>query len=224
MSKRILVVAPHADDELLGCGGTLLRLQAEGAEVGWLIVTAIEANNESAYARIESRRHEIERVRQGLGVMPQHLFELDFPTTRLDEYPINQLVGRFSQVFFDFQPDEVLLPHAHDIHSDHRVVFDAACACTKWFRYPSVKRILSYETLSETDFVLKPEGIFQPTSYVDISHFMERKLALLRCYPSELGDHPFPRSETAVRSLAYLRGSQAGFEYAESFQLLRERI
>lgn len=224
MSARILVVAPHADDELLGCGGTLLRRQAEGAQVGWLLVTAIAVSDEGSCIRIESRRREIELVRQALGVLPQHLFELNFPTTRLDEYPLNDLVGQFSKIFSDFQPNEVLLPHAHDIHSDHRVVYDAACACTKWFRHPYVKRVLSYETLSETDFVLKPEGIFRPTSYVDISSFMERKLALMRYYPSEIADHPFPRSETALRSLAYLRGAQAGFEYAEAFQLLRERI
>jgi LmbE family N-acetylglucosaminyl deacetylase len=223
-NNKTLVIAPHPDDELLGCGGTLLRRQAEGATVGWLLVTAIMADNQEAGARLKSRRQEIEQVRQGLGILPQHLFELNFPTTRLDELPVNELINRFSKVFADFQPNEVLLPHAHDIHSDHRVVFDVACACTKWFRYSSVKRVLSYETLSETDFVLKPEGVFRPTSYVDISPFIERKLALMRCYPSELGDHPFPRSETALRSLAYLRGAQAGFEYAEAFQLLRERI
>jgi hypothetical protein len=78
--------------------------------------------------------------------------------------------------------------------------------------------------LSETDFVLKPEGVFRPTSYVDIGPYMERKLALLRYYPSELGTHPFPRSETALCALAQLRGAQAGFEYAEAFQLLRERL
>ncbi|MBU0587278.1 MAG: PIG-L family deacetylase [Gammaproteobacteria bacterium] len=223
---KILVVAPHPDDELLGCGGTLLRRQAEGAEVGWLLVTAIAPGNGNGWGtdRIGLRRQEIEQVRQGLGVLPQHMFELGFPTTRLDELRATDLVNRFSQVFSDFQPDEVLLPHAHDIHSDHRIVFNAACACTKWFRYPSVKRVLSYETLSETDFVLKPEGVFLPTSYVDISLFMERKLALMRCYPSELGKHPFPRSETALRALAQLRGAQSGFEYSEAFQLLRERL
>jgi LmbE family N-acetylglucosaminyl deacetylase len=221
---RILVVAPHADDELLGCGGTLLRRQAEGATVGWLLATAMVPEGGWGPERIETRRQEIERVRQGLGVAPSHLFELGLPTTRLDELSVNDLVGRFSRVFAEFQPDEVLLPHPHDVHSDHRVVFDAACACTKWFRYPSVKRVLVYETLSETDFVLKPEGIFRPSSYVDISPYMEQKLALMRCYTSELGTHPFPRSETALRALAQLRGAQAGFYYAEAFQLLRERL
>ncbi len=217
-------MAPHADDELLGCGGTLLRRQAEGTEVGWLLVTAITPDGGWSLERIETRRKEIEQVREGLGVKVPHLFELGLPTTRLDELSVNDLVSRFSQVFADFQPQEVLVPHPHDIHSDHRVVFDAACACTKWFRYPSVKRVLSYETLSETDFVLKPEGVFRPTSYVDIGPYMERKLALLRYYPSELGTHPFPRSETALCALAQLRGAQAGFEYAEAFQLLRERL
>lgn len=223
-SLKLLVVAPHADDELLGCGGTLLRRSAEGFEVAWLLVTAIQPGAGWSDAQIRSRRDEVERVREGLGIRPEHLFELGLPTTRLDEQPVGDLVDRFSKVFNDFQPQEVLLPHPHDVHSDHRVVFDVATACTKWFRYPSVKRVMSYETLSETDFIIKPEGVFQPTTYVDVSPYIERKLALLQTYASELGKHPFPRSETSVRALAQLRGAQSGFEFAEAFHLLRERL
>lgn len=221
---KTLVVAPHPDDELLGCGGTLLRRVAEGGTLAWLLMTAITQEAGWTAEQIQQRAAEIDRVREGLRIDPHHLYALGFPTTELDHIQMSVLVKRISQVFSDFKPDEVLLPYPSDVHSDHRITFEAACACTKWFRYPTVKRVLCYETLSETDFILKPEGIFRPTSYVDIGPYMESKLALMRCYPSELGAHPFPRSETALRALAQLRGAQAGFDYAEAFLLLRERF
>lgn len=221
---RVLVVAPHADDELLGCGGTLLRRKAQGAVLGWVLATSMTQESGWDPQRIESRSQEVQRVRVGLGVASEHLYELGFPPTRLAEIAMREMVGRFSEVFSDFQPEEVFLPHAHDVHSDHRVVFDAASACTKWFRYPSVKRVLTYETLSETDFVLRQEDQFAPNCYEDISPYLDAKLALMRCYASELGAHPFPRSEVSLRALAQLRGAQAGFQHAEAFQLLRERV
>ena len=103
------------------------------------------------------------------------------------------------------------------------MVFDAASACCKWFRYPSVRRVLAYETLSETEFGLDPDTRFHPNVFVDISAFLERKIELLQIYKSELGHFPFPRSATAVRVLAQYRGANSGFEAAEAFQLLREQ-
>lgn len=217
---KTLIIAPHADDELLGCGGMLLRRRAEGIVVGWLLVTAMSP---SSAAKAKERQHEVEQVRDGLGILPEHLYELGLPTTQLDQIPTRDLVGRISEVFAKFEPEEVLVPHAHDIHSDHRIVFDAVAACTKWFRYPSVKRVLAYETISETDFILKPEGLFNPNFFVDVTTFIDRKIALMGIYHSELGEHPFPRSESNLRALAQLRGAQSGFGSAEAFQLLRER-
>jgi LmbE family N-acetylglucosaminyl deacetylase len=220
---KTLVVAPHADDELLGCGGTLLRRRAAGGVVGWLLVTSMNADRAWGTEKIEQRQREIVQVRDGLGVLPEHLYELGLQTTQLDQVPTGVLVGRISEVFEKFRPEEVLVPHAHDIHSDHRIVFDAVAACTKWFRYPSVKRVMAYETISETDFILKSEGVFNPTFFVDITDFIDRKIALMGIYRSELGVHPFPRSESGLRALATLRGAQSGFGSAEAFQLLRER-
>ena len=145
---KTLVIAPHPDDELLGVGGTLLRRKAEGAELAWLIVTGISTANGWKQEQVERRADEISRVIAVLGF--DHVFTLDFPTTQLDRIPVGDLVGAISGVFKAFQPEEVFVPHPSDVHTDHRAVFDAAAACTKWFRYPSVKRVLAYETLSET--------------------------------------------------------------------------
>ena len=220
---RTLVVAPHPDDEILGCGGTLLRRVAEGGTLAWLLMTAITEENGWSAGRIEQRASEIDHVRQRLYITPQHLYSLGFPAAELDRLPISTLVGHISKAFSDFEPDEVFLPHPGDVHSDHRVTFEAASACTKWFRYPSIKRIMIYETLSETDFGINPvETKFQPNLFINISEQLEAKLSLLEIYRSELGEHPFPRSLEAVRSLSLLRGSQMGANAAEAFQVLRE--
>lgn len=219
---RTLVVAPHPDDELLGCGGTLLRKAAEGVTVGWLLVTSITTEAGWSQERVSSRQDEIEKVRSLLGISPSHLYTLGFPATQLDQVPSSQLISSISQVFHKFQPQEVLLPHPGDIHSDHRITFESSSACTKWFRYPFVRRILTYETISETDFALDQSGGgFSPNLYVDISDHLIDKLDILAIYRSELGEHPFPRSIESVKAQSLLRGAQRGVMAAEAFQILR---
>lgn len=222
---KTLIIAPHPDDELLGCGGTLLRRVAEGGKVAWLLMTAITEGAGWSAERIQQRAAEIDRVRVGLQIANHHFYALGCPTAELDGIPMSILVGKISEVFADFEPDEVLLPYPGDVHSDHRVTFEAASACTKWFRYPSVKRVLAYETLSETDFGIDPHRAeFKPNLFVDISGQLEEKLDLMQIYESEIGEFPFPRSEIALRALAQLRGSQSGFDAAEAFILVRERV
>ena len=219
---KTLVVAPHPDDELLGCGGTLLKRSSEGHTVGWLLITAITVEAGWNHEKTLSRDKEIDQVRKGLSVLPENLFRLDFPTSQLDQVSSSELISSISKVFHEFSPQEVFLPHPGDIHSDHRITFEACSACTKWFRYPSVRRVLTYETLSETDFGLdQVAGGFRPNLFVDITDQLSRKLDLLQVYQSELGQHPFPRSIEAVNSQCLLRGAQSGVMAAEAFQILR---
>lgn len=221
MTVKTLVVAPHPDDEVLGVGGTLLRRKAAGAKVAWLIVTAISVESGWSAGKVKERADEIERVTELFGF--NEVFTLNFPTTQLDQVPMSDLVARISDVFKLFEPEEVFVPHPSDVHTDHRIVFDAVASCTKWFRYPSVKRILAYETLSETDFGLGNNQGFRPNVFVNIEPFLEGKLRALDIYASELGVFPFPRSHEAVQALATLRGAASGFKVAEAFELLRER-
>ncbi|MHB1193050.1 MAG: PIG-L deacetylase family protein [Longimicrobiales bacterium] len=218
---KTLVVAPHPDDETLGCGGTLLRRKEEGGEIAWLIVTGISSDSGWHVERVRCREVEISRVTEIFGFA--QVFNLGLPATRLDQVPMGELVVRFSEVFRAFQPNEVLVPHRGDVHSDHSVSFDATSACVKWFRYPFVRRVLAYETLSETEFGLDPSRAFHPNVFVDISGFLEGKLEAMKIYESELAAFPFPRSPQAISSLAALRGANSGFAAAEAFQLLRER-
>ena len=220
---KVLVIAPHPDDEILGCGGLLLKRHSEGSEVAWLIMTSIHDCPDFTQDQISRRSAEIELVQKSLSIQPQNLFQLKFSPAKLDQIPLSTLVDSVSSICADFEPNEILIPHPSDIHSDHRATFEAASSCTKWFRYPSVKKVLAYETISETNFsICNHNSVFTPNYFVDISPFLTRKLDIMSVYKSELGLHPFPRSLKSIEALATLRGSQMGALAAEAFHLLRQ--
>jgi len=216
---RILVVSPHPDDEVLGCGGTLLRARAKGAELHWLVMTRM--GPDYGAARIAERETEMAKVVEAFGFAS--VSRLDHPAASLDAVALSGLVGEIGDAVKRHQPDVLYLPFPGDSHSDHRATYLATSACTKWFRYPSIRRVLAYETLSETDMALPVDGtVFRPTVFVDISGYLEAKIEAMRLYGAELGQPPFPRSEAVLRAQATLRGAQCGCGAAEAFMLLKE--
>ncbi|HRT71392.1 MAG TPA: PIG-L family deacetylase [Syntrophales bacterium] len=219
--KRILAVAPHPDDETLGCGGTILKHKTAGDHVSWLIVTNIAVADGYEGETVEARQHEIARVAQEYSF--DDLFKLDFPTTKLDVLPKGEMIRKVADVIGKVKPDIVYGPHAGDVHSDHRIVFDILASSLKTFRFPFVKRFLMYEVLSETEFSPPlATNSFLPNSFSDITPFLERKLAIMELYRGEIQPHPFPRSVENVRALATWRGATAGVPYGEAFVLLKE--
>ena len=221
--KSVIVVSPHPDDETLGCGGTMLRHFDQGDSVYWLIITQMSEELGFSKEKVERRRHEIEDVAAEYGL--EQTIHLGFPATRLDDQPMGDLVEAVGEAVVDVEPEIVYAPYRSDIHTDHAVVFDAVASCSKWFRYPSIQRVLAYETLSETDFSIDPDTDgFRPDVFCNVTGYIDEKIEIMRIYESEMGTHPFPRSEASIRALATLRGASAGFEAAEAFMLLRERI
>lgn len=221
MSNVVLIVAVHPDDETLGCGGTLLKHKANGDKIHWLIATEIFEKDGFSTERIEKREAEIKAVEKMYGFDSVHRLQLS--TMKVDEYSVSELISKISKVVIKVIPSILYLPFKHDVHSDHRHIFDAAYSCSKSFRYPYIKRVYMIETLSETEFApsTSHEG-FNPNVFVDISSFMEKKIEIMTVFESELGEHPFPRSERNIRALATLRGASSSCEYAESFILLKE--
>ena len=216
----LLVIAPHPDDETLGCGATLLRKIAEGVDVHWLIVTGMSEQSGYGPERIATRRKEIDAVASAYGFASTT--ELGLPPGGLDTVPTRTLVAAIGEVVERIQPTELLIPWRGDAHSDHRTVFDAATTCAKRFRHPFVRRVLAYETPSETDQGLDPTAAFIPTSFADVTGYVDRQVEILRLYEGEIGAHPFPRSEDGVRALATVRGAAVAADAAEAFVLLRE--
>ncbi len=221
--NKVLVVSPHPDDETLGCGGVVLRHKKEGDEINWLIVTSITEKADYKLKKIEGRAIEIQAVSNAYGFLSVH--QCGFPTTMLDTIPISIIIKKISTIIHEIDPNIVYLPYRGDVHTDHRIVFDAVSSCLKWFRHPSVKRVLSYETLSETEAAANPDNnAFRPNVFINISSFLEKKIEIMKIYNDELGVFPFPRSIEAIRAMALLRGAASGFKAAEAFMLLKEII
>lgn len=219
--NNVVIVAPHPDDETLGCGGAIFKHRSNGDKVYWIIVTGITEKYGFSCDKVNARSQEIETI----AAMYQFtkVFRFDIPTTQLDCIPLGELVNKFSEVFNEISPHTIYLPFRGDVHSDHKIVFDAALSSTKWFRYPSIKRILCYETVSETEFGLDPSvHKFTPNVFVDITASFCEKIEAMKIYKSELGKHPFPRNEKVIEALAMLRGATSGCEFAEGFILLKE--
>ena len=218
---KILVVSPHTDDETLGAGGFLLKHADAGDELYWLNVTNVK--EEYGYTKEEESqgREEIERVAARYRM--KEYIDLQLEPAGLDRYRTSELVQMFSGEVRRIQPDIVILPYSNDVHSDHKIVFEAAYSSTKSFRYPSVTNILCMESIS--DSVSAPEmcgGGYVPNYYVDISGYLEEKIAIMKEYKNEIKESPFPRNEQAIRGLAKYRAAACNVEYAEAFRVLKE--
>ncbi len=217
MSNKVLIVAVHPDDETLGCGGTLLKHKDNKDETHLLIATSLDKK----HSYYEKREKEIDQVTKLYGFSSVN--NLRLKAMRVDEYSMSELVIKISNLINNIMPNIIYLPFIHDIHSDHRKIFEAAFSCTKSFRYPFLKKIYMMETLSETEFAPSlTNSSFCPNTFVDITKYIEKKIEIMNIYQSEIGEHPFPRSKKNIKALATLRGASCCSEYAESFMLLKE--
>lgn len=217
----VVVVAVHADDETLGCGGSILKHAAMGDTVHWLLLTGPGAAIGWDDAKKKRRQDEISAVTAMYGF--SRTFPLNFPSMELDTVPIHILVSSVTKVFNDVKPSVIYMPNASDIHTDHQVASKIIMSCTKNFRFPFIRKVLAYECLSETEFAAPlAHNVFVPNVFVDISEHFARKLEIMKQYPSELMEAPLPRSLEAIEALARFRGSRIGRTYAEAFMLMEE--
>lgn len=217
MSAKILVIAPHPDDEVLGCGGTIKKHVLQGDEVFLCIGTKAYIPQWSEEF-IKERPNEIERANKALGVKKTYF--LDFPSVKVDTIPQKEVNDAISKVVKEVQPEIMYIPHGGDLNQDHRIFFAASLVAGRPLPGSSIKEIFSYEALSETEWgnELTP---FVPNGFVDISKSINAKKEAMSAYKSELREFPHPRSLKAIDALALKRGSEAGMEYAEAFMIIR---
>lgn len=217
---RVLIVAPHPDDEVLGVGGTALTHLAAGDAVHVVICTRGEASRFGA-AQVERVQAEARAAHEFLGVTGSTF--LDLPAARLDTVPgtdINEAIGG---VLAEVQPTILYVPHPGDVHRDHQLVFQSVMVCCRPIVGGAVRRIYAYETVSETDWYAAPiTPAFVPNVFVDISAHIERKLAAFSLYASQIKPAPDQRSIDALRALSVTRGHAMGMTHAEAFMLIRE--
>jgi len=218
--NKILVIATHPDDETLGCGGALLRHVKNNDKVFWLITTKMSDKKIWTKKSILLRDKEIKLVSKAYKF--KKIYNLEFETIKLDTVPINRITKKLSEVVNDCKPNIIYCPNETDVHTDHQVTSKACRILGKSFRFPFIKKILSYEVLSETDSNFFEEKLFKPNYFINIEKYLEKKIKIMKIYKSELKKFPFPRSAEAIRSLAKIRGSQSNFKNAEAFKLIKE--
>ena len=217
---KTLVIAPHPDDEILGCGGTMARLVADGCPVTVAVVTKGMAPQFSD-AFITQIRKEASAAHALIGV--QDTRYLDLPAAALDTVPATQLNATLGRLVHDVQPETVFVPFVGDIHTDHQLTFLAAMVASRPRDLNAPRRIYAYETLSETNWYAP--GItpaFIPNVFIDISETIEQKIASFQCFDSQVRAFPDERSIEAIRALAIMRGASMYRRAAEAFMLVRQ--
>ena len=217
---RVLIIAPHPDDEIIGVGGTIAKRVDEGNEVYVCIVTkGMKPLFDEKF--IEQGREECRQADKLLGV--KETIFLDFPAVMLETVPRYELNGKISDIIQRIQPDEVFIPHRGDMQIDHQLVTDASMVAVRPKYKHVVQRVYSYETLSETGWNI-PNTVndFIPTVYEDISKYIDIKMKSMSIFKSQLSPFPAARSIEAIEALAKYRGATVGKHAAEAFSLIRE--
>ena len=224
--RKILVFAAHPDDEILGCGGSAAKWVTQGHEVHFIImsegVTArdVKRNRNKRYDKISKLQVAARKSAKILGVKSIKLF--DFPDNRMDSVDLIDIVKKIEKQIRILKPDTVVTHHHGDLNVDHKIVHEAVLTSCRPQKNNTVKRILSFEVPSSTEWTSpNKKTTFTPNHFEDISRTLKLKLRALKEYKMEMRLWPHPRSFKGVKHLANWRGSTIGCDAAEAFMLVR---
>ncbi len=217
---RVLVVAPHMDDEVLGCGGTIVRHVLNADRVAVCVVANRAYDHTYDDAKIAREKDACRAAKAVLGY--DELTFLDLPDERLDDRQIDIIVP-IEKVVQATRPDVVYVPHRGDLNQDHRAVFEAARVACRPHAAHAIRSVRVFEVPSSTDQVTGvSEWPFAPTLYVDITGVLEKKIAAMRSYEAESRPFPNPRSPQGLTAYAQKRGMETAVPAAEAFMVLRD--
>jgi len=215
--NKVVVIAPHPDDETLGVGGTIARFIEKKIDVSILVVSGHlpPLYEESSFQQTKKEATEAFEI---LGVTNYEFLKI--PATMVNQEPVSKLNGKITKFIKNNNPDWVFIPFP-DRHIDHRIIFDASVVASRPVGDNHPKTVLAYETLSETHWnVPGIEPAFVPEFFIDITSQIDKKSDALAKYASQISSAP-SRSIEAVKALAKFRGSQNGCQYAEAFKVVR---
>lgn len=223
--RRILVIAPHADDETLGMGATIAKRSAGGCQVTVAVMTGHgggvnPAGPPELWARVRS---EAQAASQALGVEEFRFFEL--PAVGLPDIPVHQPNAAVNALVREAMPHELYLPFHNDLHRDHEILSRAGLIAGRGYLASNhgLELVAMYETPTETH--LLPPSVapaFVPNHYEDVTGFIDAKLAAWQCYGSQHQSGHTPRSPASLKALATMRGGEIGAEAAEAFVIARQ--
>jgi len=221
----VLILTPHTNDEVLGMGGTITRYLRAGHRVVVAVLTLKHDPTKPLPPGAEDRpvRLECRAAAKVMGV--SELVFRTLPAVMLDTTPASTTNAVIEELVATYQPDEVYLPFAYDLHKDHGAIAYAMSVAARPYlpKAACIRRLLAYETLTETH--LAPPYLvpaFQPNVFINITDTLEVKLEAMRAYQTQIQPDHQPRSIAGLRALATLRGTHIGCPAAEAFVLLGE--
>jgi LmbE family N-acetylglucosaminyl deacetylase len=212
---KVLVIAAHPDDEVLGVGGTMAKHAKNGDEVAVVVVSEGASSQYADPNMIQVRRDACKKACKLLGAKKTFFFDL--PDAKLMESGIVEITNVISKVMSDFAPNVVYAPDKSELHMDHRMVYEGTLVVTRPYLSTFPKGTLCFY---ETSFLrFSP---FTPSYYSDITDFIDTKIDAFSVYDSEIEDFPHPRSIESIKAVARMRGAESGVDYAEGFVLGRK--
>jgi len=221
MSKTILIVAAHPDDELLGAGATAIARAKAGDSVHVLILGQGALSREgSAQSDVHALQDSAKAAASSAGFASVSF--ATFPDNAFDSVPLLDITKEVEKHLAKLKPDVVYTHHEHDLNVDHRLTFQAVLTASRPCNENAPAELLTFETLSSTEWQSKDHKQFAPTIYVDVAKTLDAKIEALGAYESEMRAYPHSRSNEGVRILAQYRGLESGLEAAEAFQLVRK--
>ena len=221
--KKILVIAAHPDDEVLGCGGTIARLAQEGNEVHTLIlgegITSRDTTRDQTGRQedLSQLRQQAVKANKILGV--KNILFADFPDNRFDSVPLLDIVKEIEKIKDKIKPEIIFTHYGKDLNIDHQITCQAVITATRPIENEVVKEIYSFEVQSSTEWNFPLS--FSPDTFFDISKTLEVKVKALKEYESELRKYPHPRSLEGVELNAKYWGMRVGLNCAEVFKIVR---
>ena len=218
MNKKILVVAAHPDDEVLGCGGTMARHAQNGDKVYIVFMSdGVNSRENVKYNEENERRECAKKASEILGAQTPKFF--DFPDNMMDTVPLLEIVKELEAYIQEYQPNIIYTHYKGDLNIDHQITYQAVMTACRPTPLSSITQIYSFEILSSTEWSIA--STFSPTHFVDISDEFELKIKALKMYKEEIKDFPNSRSIESLTALSVFRGGSMGLNFAEAFSIER---
>jgi LmbE family N-acetylglucosaminyl deacetylase len=226
INKKVLIIAAHPDDEILGCGGTIAKLIKNNCKVGVLFLS----EGVSARSKLGETRKWDEEIlaRESMAMAAAKYLGFSIigfmrnPNLRMDTLSLLDITKSVQNILIDNKPNIIFTHHSGDLNTDHQICFNAVITACRPSGIDFIESIFSFEVPSSTEWsssVNLPS--FRPNYFVDIDSEIESKLSALTFYDFEMREFPHPRSKENIKALSQIRGSEIGFKFAEAFMLIR---
>ncbi|MDC3042698.1 PIG-L family deacetylase [Candidatus Pelagibacter sp.] len=219
MKKKILILSPHADDEILGCGGFISKYSKLNYDINVLILTNASIGAPEIYSADLIKKIRNEAIKANNLIGTKKLFFENLPALNLNLLPTYKIAKILEKYLSECNPEIVLMPSKNDIHDDHKIIFNAAKVAMRLNKKSNLRKILTYEVLSETEWN-EDENSFNPNYFVALKKSdIDNKVRAFLKYKSQVRKFPHPRSKEAIINLSKVRGSQVFMNYAEAFKV-----